>query len=74
MAQTPQLLRARALRYQHLATKVRREAGSDSRDPIAPRLMELAEKLERDAVRDDEEARVLLQQQDTAATSCPRLE
>jgi hypothetical protein len=36
--------------------------------------MELAEKLEQDAVRDDEEARVLLQQQDTAATSCPRLE
>jgi hypothetical protein len=64
MALTPQFLRARAARYQHLAAKVRREAGPELGDPIAPRLMELAEKLERDAVRDDEEAKVLLEEQD----------
>jgi len=67
MALTAQFLRARALRYQHLAAKVRREAGVEAGDPIAPRLIELAEKLEHDAVCDDE-ARVLLEAQG-AATS-----
>jgi len=69
MALTPQFLRARALRYQRLAIKVRREAGAESGDPIAPRLIELAEMLERDAVHDDERARVLLEVNDVA-TSC----
>jgi hypothetical protein len=63
MALTPQFLRARALRYQSLAAKARREAGPEAEDPIAPRLIELAEKLECDAVRDDEEARALLEEQ-----------
>jgi hypothetical protein len=70
LALTPQFLRARALRYQHLAAKARREACPEWGDPIAPRLIELAEKLERDAVRDEEEARVLMEEQD-AATSRP---
>jgi hypothetical protein len=65
LALTPQFLRARALRYQHLAAKARREAFTELRDPIAPRLIELAEKLEHDAVRDEEEARLLLEEQDT---------
>ncbi len=71
MALTPQFLRARALRYQRLAGKVRREAGTELGDPIAPRLIELAEKLERDAVHDDEEARVLLDVQHVAISSPP---
>jgi hypothetical protein len=66
LAVTPQLLRARALRYRHLATRARTEACRMSRDPIAPRLIELAEKLEGDAVRDEEEARVLLSDKDEA--------
>jgi hypothetical protein len=57
MVVTPEFLHARALRYQRLAAKARREAGPDLADPIAPRLLELAEKLERDAVRDEEQAR-----------------
>ena len=56
---TPQLLRARALRFRHLATKARAEAGRLAGDPSAARLIELAEKLERDAVRDEEEAAAL---------------
>jgi len=64
MALTPQFLRARALRYQRLARKVRREAGAEWGDPIAPRLIELAEKLERDAVQDDHEAGILLKARD----------
>ena len=60
MAVTPEFLRARALRYQRLAVRVRREAGPELADPIAPRLIELAEKLESDAVRDDEQARRLV--------------
>ena len=66
MAVTPQFLRARALRYRHLATKARTEAWRVWGDPIAPRLIELAEKLEGDAVRDEEEAGVLLSEQDAA--------
>ncbi len=36
-------------------------------DPIAPRLIELAEKLEDDAMRNDEEGRILSAQQGKAA-------
>jgi hypothetical protein len=68
LALTPQFLRARALRYRYLATKARREACRILADPTAPRLIELAEKLERDAVRDEEEASVLAAEQE-AGTS-----
>ena len=68
LALTPQFLRARAQRYQYLATKARREACAVSGDPMAARLIELAEKFERDAIHDEEEARVLSAEQD-AATS-----
>ena len=68
LALTPQFLRARALRYRHLATKARGEAWRILADPTAPRLIELAEKLERDAVRDEEEASVLAAEQE-AGTS-----
>jgi len=72
LALTPQFLRARALRYRHLAIKARGEAGKILADPAAPRLIELAEKLERDAVRDEEEASVLLVEQDEEPPSkCP---
>ena len=57
---------AQALRYRYLAAKARREANTVSGDPIAPRLIELAEKLEGDAARDEEEARILLAEQDEA--------
>ena len=66
MALTPQFLVAQAVRYRYLAAKARREANAVSGDPIAPRLIELAEKLEGDAVRDDEQARILLAEQDEA--------
>jgi len=66
LAMTPQFLLAQAVRYRYLAAKARREASAVSGDPIAPRLIELAEKLEGDAVRDEEEARILLAEQDEA--------
>jgi hypothetical protein len=61
---TPQFLLAQAMRYRYLAAKARREASAE--DSIAPRLIELAEKLEGDAVRDEKEARALLAEQDEA--------
>ena len=66
LALTPQFLLAHALRYRYLAAKARREASAVSGDPIAPRLIELADKFEGDAVRDEEEARSLLAEQDEA--------
>jgi hypothetical protein len=63
---TPQVLLTQALRYRYLAAKARREAENVSPDPVAPRLIELAEKLEGDALRGEEEARFLLAQQDEA--------
>jgi hypothetical protein len=66
LALTPQFLLALAVRYRYLAAKARREANAVSGDPIAPRLIELAEKLAGDAVRDVEEARILLAEQDGA--------
>jgi hypothetical protein len=64
LTSTPQFLLAQAVRYRYLAAKARREVNAVSGDPIAPRLIELAEKLEGDAVRDEEEARILLAEQD----------
>ena len=66
MALTPQFFLAQAVRYRYLAAKTRREANAVSGDPIAPRLIELAYKLEVDAVRDEEEARIPLADQDEA--------
>jgi len=66
LAITPQFLVAPALRYRHLAAKARRAADAVSGDPVAPRLIELAERLEGDAVRNEEEARILLAEQDEA--------
>jgi hypothetical protein len=66
VALTPQFLLAQAVRYRYLAAKARREANGVSGDPVAPRLIELADKLEGDAVRDEEEARILLVEQDEA--------
>jgi hypothetical protein len=50
----------RALRHRHLAVKARGEALRFVGDSIAARLIELAEKLERDAVGEEEEASILL--------------
>jgi hypothetical protein len=60
LTSTHQSLLARAVRHRYLAAKARREASATSGDPIAPRLIELAEKLEGDAVHAEEAARVLL--------------
>jgi hypothetical protein len=57
---------AQAARYRYLAAKARREASAVSGDPIAPRLIELAEKLEGDATHAEEEARNLLAEQGKA--------
>ena len=67
---TPQFLLAQAMRYRYLTAKGRREANAVSGDPIAPRLIELAEQLEGDAVHDEEEARILLAKQDDATPLC----
>ena len=64
---------AQAARYRYLAAKARREASSVSGDPIAPRLIELAEKLEGDATHAEEEARNLLAEQGKA-TPLPQLD
>ena len=66
LALTSQFLVAQALRYRHLAAKARGEANAVSGDPVAPRLIKLAERLEGDAVRDEEEARILLAEQGEA--------
>jgi hypothetical protein len=71
LALTPQFLLAQAGRYRYLAAKARREANAVSGDPIAPRLIELAEKLEGDAVRDEEKVRILLAEQDEATPLRP---
>jgi len=63
---TPQFLLAQAMRYRYLAAKARREANAVPGDSIVPRLIELAEKLESDAVGDEEEATALLAEQDEA--------
>jgi hypothetical protein len=66
LTSTPQFLLAQAVRYRYLAAKARREANAVSGDPIAPRLIELAEKLEGDAARDEEVVRIRLAGQDEA--------
>ena len=58
LTSTHQFLLAQAVRYRYLAAKARREASAVSGDPIGPRLIELAEKLEGDAVHAEEEARI----------------
>ena len=68
---TRQLLLARAVRYRYLATKARREASAVSGDPTAPRLIELAEKLEGDAIHAEDEATILLAEQGKA-TALPQ--
>ena len=69
LTSTHQLLLSQAVRHRYLAAKARREAGAASGDPIAPRLIELAEKLEGDAVRAEEEARILLAEQGNSTSS-----
>ena len=66
LTSTHQLLLAQSMRHRYLAAKARREASAVSGDPIAPRLIELAEKLEGDAVCAEEEARILLAEQGKA--------
>src|SRR5215212_3943539 len=72
LTSTHQFPLAQAVRYRYLAAKARREASAASGDPIAPRLIELAEKLEGDAVHAEEEARILLAEQGKA-TPLPQL-
>jgi hypothetical protein len=62
-----QFLLTRALRYRYLARKARQFASTFSTDEIAPRMMELANKFERDAMRDEELGRTL--QMEEAADS-----
>ena len=73
LTSTHQFPLAQAVRYRYLAAKARREASAVSGDPIAPRLIELAEKLEGDAVHAEEEARILLAEQGKA-TPLPQLD
>ena len=63
LAFTPQFLAAQALRCQHLAAKARRQAIAVSANPVALRSIKLAERLEGDDARDEEEARILLAEQ-----------
>jgi hypothetical protein len=73
LTSTHQFPLAQAVRYRYLAARARREASVVSGDPIAPRLIELAEKLEGDAVHAEEEARILLAEQGKA-NPFPQLE
>ena len=59
----PRFLLEQAVRDRYRAAEARREASAGSGDPIAPRLIELAEKLDRDATPVREELRVLLAEQ-----------
>lgn len=72
LTSTHQFLLSQAVRHRYLAAKARREASATSGDPIAPRLIELAEKLEGDAVHAEEEARLLAEQ--GKATPLPQLD
>jgi len=73
MPLSPKFRRAQALRYRYLASKARRLASTMPGDPVAPRLVELAEKMEGDAIRHEEEACLLLAEQteDTTGGSLP---
>ena len=71
LTSTHRFLLAQAVRYRYLAAKARREASAVSGDPIAPRLIELAEKLEGDAVHAEDEARFPLA---SKATPLPQLD
>ena len=73
LTSAPQPLLAQAVRYQYPAAKARREASAVSVDRIAPRLIELAEKLKVDAVRVEEWVRILLTGQGKA-TPLPQLD
>jgi len=63
MALTPEIRRAQAARYRSLARKARSLACTLPNDPVTPRLIELAEKMEGDAMRHEEEACLLLAKQ-----------
>ena len=63
LTSAPRVLLEQAVRYRYLAAKARREASAVSGDPIAPRMIELAEKLDSDATRVEEDARILLAEQ-----------
>ena len=63
MAITPEIRRAQADRYRYLARKARSLACTPPNDPVTPRLIELAEKMEGDAMRHEEEACLLLAKQ-----------
>ena len=69
---TRQLLLARAVRYRYLATKARREASAVSGDPTAPRLIELAETLEGDAIHAAEDEATILLAEQGKATALPQ--
>jgi len=68
MALTPEIRRAQAARYRSLARKARSLACTLPNDPVTPRLIELAEKMEGEAIRHEEEASHLFAEQMEAAT------
>ena len=68
MALTPEFRRAQAGRFRYLARKARSIASTLPGDPVAPRLIELAEKMEGDAIKYEEEACLLLAEQAEDAT------
>ena len=68
MAPTPENRRAQAARYRYLARKARSLASTLPSDPVATRLIELAEKMGGDAMRHEEAASLLLAEQTEAAT------
>jgi hypothetical protein len=68
MALTPEFRRAQAARYRYLARKARSLASTLPGDPVTPRLIELAERMESDAMRHEEAASLLVAEQTEAAT------
>ena len=65
MALSPQFLLTRARRHRHLASKTRAMVVASPEDIAAPRLIELAERLEADAAADEREAQALLEEAQT---------
>jgi hypothetical protein len=68
MSLAPQFLLARALRHRYLATKTRKLATAATADDAIPSLLELADKLEREAASDEQEAHTL-QEEEAADTN-----
>ena len=68
MSLAPQFLLARALRHRYLAIKTRKRAAAAT-DDVVLSLLELADKLEREAASDEQEAQTLQEEEAADASA-----